>query len=171
MGQGRSIPEDASAFARNARAKIGIIEIKYVSTEKGDYGNHKVIQLKLEGLTTERIINYVNEIKMHAKNHGIMISCNVGPGFTPTRQLSRIVPNYDIQGILAGTRIDALRILGETVSLPNAEKRQWWEDIKYFITYLGLTFHSKSEITFEPMDLLESNTQGLKFESDNKDAI
>jgi hypothetical protein len=163
MGQGRSVPEDASEFTRNAWKDIGVILVKYISDQKGEYGQQIVIPLKIEGLTAEKILTYVEDIKTHARGHTITITCNVGPGFQPTHLLNRILPHAELENSLKGTTVDSLAIFGDTVGMSRNELYQWWEEIKYAITYTGLAFHSKSEIAFHPNFSFETHTKGLTF--------
>jgi hypothetical protein len=163
MGQGRSAPEDASEFIRNAWKDVGVILVKYISDKTGEYGQQIVVRLKLEGLTAEKILRHVQEIKTYARGHNITITCKVGPGFQPTHQLTRILPHAELEKSLEGITVDSLAILGDTGSMVKKEVSQWWEEIKYAITYTGLAFHSKSEITFEPNGAFEILTKGLTF--------
>jgi hypothetical protein len=163
MGQWKSKPVNAIEDERKEAASKAVVEVKYTSTKRGEFGDPVVEKIRLSDLSADVILRVAKDIKMYAKGGWVSIFCDIGIGFAPTHVLTKITPNPELKNCLDGIKIDALRIFGDTAELSDKEKEEWWNEIMHFITYTGLRFHGKSELTFRPLEKIERIIESLKY--------
>jgi hypothetical protein len=164
MGQGRSIPSNASEATRRQMAKDRTLEIKYITMEEYQRGDFKTYSIEFAYLNPDEILGEAEELRQHAKHHDITIVINLGEDFRSTGKMAGISEDPELEDILADTHIDALRVRGRfSADYGEREKKAWWSELVFTINHLGLSFREDAEIVFAPMSLEGYSRQGFNF--------